>query len=370
MIRTSSLYPVIFSVIALSTAIIPFSLLHAEPITSRRNTLPSTLPAELPQQIQTPLLPRKSASNTPNASLEQGVQFPTEEIKKGVAHLLRQKGGELAILPNQLLEIRLHGMGPNISLTNMKLPIRMRIESMQVDPRKRQFQTHVTFQDPQQQTQQRTVIGQYQAVELIPVLIQNKQKGEIIMSEDLTMKPVPHSMIRDQTIQQREQLIGKQARRALTRQLPLRQNDVNAAYVVQKQRPVQMLFQNNALRITDMGIALEDGHEGQMIRVKNTRSHNVVHAEVIGPNQVRIGTNMQSNATQKQSFYTHPSSETAINKQGHEPAPIFGEPENSSTAQIEPNGLKQPDSHSTLPLQNTSESPQEAHQLITKPRYF
>jgi flagellar basal body P-ring formation protein FlgA len=55
-----------------------------------------------------------------------------------------------------------------------------------------------------------------------------------------------------------------------------------------KGKAVTLIFNNKVMNLTARGKTLEDGAIGQIIRVTNTKSNQIVMAEVINENTVRV----------------------------------------------------------------------------------
>ena len=51
---------------------------------------------------------------------------------------------------------------------------------------------------------------------------------------------------------------------------------------------VTVNFDQPGIRLSIVGRAMEDGAQGQLIRIQNLRSNRIVEAEVIGPGKVRV----------------------------------------------------------------------------------
>ena len=69
---------------------------------------------------------------------------------------------------------------------------------------------------------------------------------------------------------------------------PVRLGELRAPVLVARNSLVTIHLQSRWMRLTVQGRALEDGAIGQVIRVKNTKSNTVLHAEVAGPSVVAV----------------------------------------------------------------------------------
>ena len=70
--------------------------------------------------------------------------------------------------------------------------------------------------------------------------------------------------------------------------LPIRASQIRRPLLVPKGSLVTVLLQLKYMRLTIQGRALEEGSRGEVIRIKNSQSKQVVEATVIGPSKVRV----------------------------------------------------------------------------------
>ncbi|MGV8078705.1 MAG: flagellar basal body P-ring formation chaperone FlgA [Syntrophales bacterium] len=58
--------------------------------------------------------------------------------------------------------------------------------------------------------------------------------------------------------------------------------------VVRRGAPVRIVYENGPMRIVTLGVSEEDGRDGGMVRVRNTSSRKILHAQVIGESTVQL----------------------------------------------------------------------------------
>lgn len=134
-----------------------------------------------------------------------------------------------------------------------------------------------------------TFRGRYGAMRMVPVLISYLKKGSIIRESDISMKPVLAMRVREGvSITDPEMLIGKTLKRVVAMGQPLRAHDLILPIAVSANSEVEMRYSGEALNVTDLGIAMEKGTIGEIIRVKNSRSGTVLRARVEAPNRVIV----------------------------------------------------------------------------------
>ena len=87
----------------------------------------------------------------------------------------------------------------------------------------------------------------------------------------------------------REEVIGKVARRTLLPGQPIPVNAVREPFLVVQGRTVQIVFREGPLTITGYAVALQSGGSGEMIRVRNVDSGTIVKGVIEPDGSIRVG---------------------------------------------------------------------------------
>lgn len=131
------------------------------------------------------------------------------------------------------------------------------------------------------------ITGAARVTEVFPTLSRNINRGDIIREADIayveTANARGHLFVREA-----EDLIGKEARRPLAAQTPLRTSDIIAPVLVKKGALVTLSFQIDGMRLSHQGVALTAGSAGDVISVRNVQSDRLLKAVVDGENHVRV----------------------------------------------------------------------------------
>ena len=72
---------------------------------------------------------------------------------------------------------------------------------------------------------------------------------------------------------------------------PIRTRDLQDPVLVPKRSLVTILFKRPKMTLSAKGRALDDGSDGEVIRITNTQSNTVIEAVVIGPHLVSAQSN-------------------------------------------------------------------------------
>src|SRR3546814_10948504 len=83
-------------------------------------------------------------------------------------------------------------------------------------------------------------------------------RGEMIVADDLSLVRMPANQARSAVVDMAD-LVGKEARRVLSEGRPVTETSVGEPLVVERNRPVSLVYTVGDLRITAKGRALADG---------------------------------------------------------------------------------------------------------------
>lgn len=129
-----------------------------------------------------------------------------------------------------------------------------------------------------------------QAVRMVevPVLRRAAASGDIISADDIDWLLLPVDKLKHTVITDADDLVGMAARRTVRPGRPVRARDVSRPVMVKKGALVTMTLTSPSIIIIATGRAEESGGEGDIIRVRNTQSRNVVQGLITGPTDVII----------------------------------------------------------------------------------
>ena len=122
----------------------------------------------------------------------------------------------------------------------------------------------------------------------IPVLLERLEAKTIISEADLGWVTMASEHITPDMITSPTALLGRELRRDIQENKPLRARDIMQPRLVMRGNLVTMLVETPALRITSQGRALQDGGIGDTVRITNTQSKKVVEGTVTGQGTVKI----------------------------------------------------------------------------------
>ncbi|PWC57320.1 flagellin biosynthesis protein FlgA [Azospirillum sp. TSH7] len=122
----------------------------------------------------------------------------------------------------------------------------------------------------------------------MPVPVRRIRPGEIIEASDLTTIRLSLDRAGAGFIASADSLIGQSPRRQLSTGRLVQVGSVGAPIVVQRNRPVTLVYEDGALLLAARGRALQEGGVGDTVRVMNIASSTVVTGTVTGAETVSV----------------------------------------------------------------------------------
>jgi flagella basal body P-ring formation protein FlgA len=194
-----------------------------------------------------------------------------------------------------------HGLPANadVALDNERLqitvptdrPASVRAESVLYDPTKPRFELTLVAPDDDRDGAERVrVQGKVFRMVDMPVPVRPIGPLEVIRARDIQMVRLRADQVGPTHINDPDKLVDKSARRVLPAGAPIRVSDISAPILVAKNNIVNVKVASSRLSIVMQGKALEDGAEGEQVRVVNPRSNKIVQGVVTARGEVVVTT--------------------------------------------------------------------------------
>lgn len=122
----------------------------------------------------------------------------------------------------------------------------------------------------------------------VVMLNQPLAKDQLISEGHLDMQRQNLAELRNGYYLKKDQVIGKQSKRALAGQTVLNSYLILPALMIYKGDKVMIIASKGPMSVKMPGEALNDGREGRQIRVRNNRSERIVRGKVVAPGQVLV----------------------------------------------------------------------------------
>lgn len=134
----------------------------------------------------------------------------------------------------------------------------------------------------------RDVSGHFSAVMSVPVLRNALSRGQVVTADDLDYIDMKAEDVTSTMLTDGSKLIGMSPRRSVAAMRPLMASEMSLPLSVKKGETVMMELKTPFMHLTAQGRALENGVEGDTIKVQNASSNQVVQAIVTGAKAVSV----------------------------------------------------------------------------------
>jgi flagella basal body P-ring formation protein FlgA len=122
----------------------------------------------------------------------------------------------------------------------------------------------------------------------VPVLAHRLESGTVIGMTDIDWATVPDERVTANALTDADQLIGHELRHTVADGDIIYGNDVMPARLVTRGALVTLKIQTPYMQLTAQGRALQDGAEGDVVRVTNTQSSRIIEGTVTGSGEVTV----------------------------------------------------------------------------------
>lgn len=178
-------------------------------------------------------------------------------------------------------EVTLNNIAPTITLPG-NVDTTVEISQMNYTPGRDVFTAVLAAPSALNPIKTLSVSGLIEKTVQIPVLTKGALADDIISASDLEWIDVPTRQMVNDTIVDADKLIGKTPVRMVEAGVPVRVRDVKSPQLVARGDEVLLQFNQGGLQLTAKGKAMQNGAEGEVIRVLNLSSNQSLRAEVTG----------------------------------------------------------------------------------------
>ena len=204
-----------------------------------------------------------------------------EDVERRVRALLAERlpGTDLAVeLFNA--NFRLHAAGDANDT--------FALEDLSFDAVTRRFEAIVAAPAGSTMAYRARVSGRVHKMFAVPVPKRPISKGEILRADDIEAVRLKMDQVPADIAVERDALVGKAAVRGLRAGHPVFARDVERPVLVPKDSLVTLILQATHMRLTVRGKALDSGSQGDVIRIVNEQSKQVVEGTVVAAGQVAV----------------------------------------------------------------------------------
>lgn len=120
----------------------------------------------------------------------------------------------------------------------------------------------------------------------VVVLQKNLPKGSVLNEEDLILEFHPYSRVSQDVVLDKNRVVGKEIKMSLKAGTILRYSYLQSPLMIRKNQIVDIIAIGRNFVVKARGIALQEGREGEKIKVKNISSKKILWGKVISSQEV------------------------------------------------------------------------------------
>jgi flagella basal body P-ring formation protein FlgA len=162
------------------------------------------------------------------------------------------------------------------------------VEDVSFDARTQRFQAVVSAPANDPRAQRVRVVGQAVTSTDVPVLARPLRSGDVIGERDVRWMKVRSDRLPRDAITDAKDLIGRTPRQGLRADVPVLAQEVRLPILVERNGLVTIVYKRPNMTLTAQGRALDEGGDGETVRVANTATKTVLEGEVSGPSTVVV----------------------------------------------------------------------------------
>lgn len=132
------------------------------------------------------------------------------------------------------------------------------------------------------------ISGRIERLVDVPVLRETLRSGAIIGARDIDFIEMRESAVKDHMMLDADNIVGMTPRKMIMVGSPIKDTQVEYPQIVARGSLVTMILQNGNLKLTAQGKSLQNGAQGDMVRVVNASSKKTLEGRITGANEVTI----------------------------------------------------------------------------------
>ncbi|MBE7638304.1 flagellar basal body P-ring formation protein FlgA [Sneathiella sp. P13V-1] len=222
--------------------------------------------------------------------LRKGQIIPQERVEEHIRAALEME------LATDQFELDMPSRFTKIQISVLDEP-EIVVESLSYNERKNSFSAIISAPANSDNATNYRVVGKFYPQAMVPVSTRLIRTGEKIREQDVEFQLVRKNRVGRNIVLDVDELVGKSPRRSMRAGGTFHLNNLGDPVTIAKGKIISVIFKRGGIALTMTGRALENGSEGDIIRVENAHSRKVIQAEVIDDQQVRIITAQQRLAT-------------------------------------------------------------------------
>ncbi len=162
------------------------------------------------------------------------------------------------------------------------------VEELNYDDRTQRFSAIIVAPVNHPNSQRHRVTGKLFKMIEVPVLSQNIRPGDFISESDIQWQMIRSEKVPRDAIVLLDKLVGMSTKRGIRAGVPIKSTEIQAPVMVKKKSLLTVTLQSEFMTLSIQAKALENGAMGDVIRITNLSSKQILEAEVTGPGKAIV----------------------------------------------------------------------------------
>ena len=198
----------------------------------------------------------------------------TGMVQNAIKNAINEKGIE------GKLKININGYERGFNLRDELNSYQFSADDLVLNDKNRNFKTNVAVVSKDNKIKRYNVTGTYEQFIQIPVLAQKTAKNTALKDSDIIWIEVPQDQVKFDTITDKQKLIGQALRRDIAENIQIKERDLQKAQLIARNSTVNIQYSTATISLQTLGVALDNGGQGDVIRVRNSNSNKIIQAMV------------------------------------------------------------------------------------------
>lgn len=236
--------------------------------------------------FETPLNLKKIKVSRP------ALQIKPEAIKAFILSKIKQENSLTRYNKASQLKNITTKLNFRTSLNTLMVPLgfsgNLKFKQFKYNQLRRTFEVTIQPTEATGRNFSKRLTGSIKMVARHPVLKRTLKKGETIDNSDIEFLEFSPNRIPNNTIQSKDQLVGKVASKSLSAGSFIRSTDIEKRKVIKKDQLVTLILEKPGLSLKTQGKAITSASLNETISVMNIQSKRIIHGIVKAPGLVMV----------------------------------------------------------------------------------
>jgi flagellar basal body P-ring formation protein FlgA len=186
------------------------------------------------------------------------------------------------------IKVKINEIRPEDVVAGNEQNLTGELDALEIDKKSGRFTALLITKDNGRNLAPFKISGNYDEMMEVPMLKRQVKSDDVILSEDIYFDKQPARKLRDNVITDNVDLVGKSPKRLISANRPIRKEEISLPFVMTKNKQITIMYKTTNIEIKTLGEAMENGAVGDIIKVKNLTSKQVISGKIESSEVVRV----------------------------------------------------------------------------------